>query len=409
MNLNAPILRLFYLNALFDLELGGHPIASVAAGAKEMTALFCFLGQADDRVLLEAEVRDDHWEYLSRCGIEVCRPLGPKENADGFSAVPWGWNDPCVKRLAALGARCRFPDLSVVKQVNSRAWCAAFNRESGTGVPGSRFCASMEEVREALGDSFPLVAKPNFGGSGFGFVRIDGADELSGPKKSRLNRLIGSGGLTLEPWCDRICDLSSSCAIGENGSIGDLRHYRCHTTSHGAFYAVSIGGADPFLDCYRFDLERAALLAAGAIARTGYFGPLGFDSFVYREPRSGEKRLAPVIEINARYVMSAVAHALHSKIGSGRPCLFRFITRRRCSLPDTYHALDTLLGEDRYDPRRGTGVVALSPLRVNHGTNLTQPARSAFFIVGSSEEETFAMDRRLGVAVGRRENSGGRS
>lgn len=394
--------RLFYFNALFDLELGGYALSSAAAAARGMAVLFAFLGDRDDRVLLDADIKDDYWEYLSRCGIVVCRPLGRDENAHAYHAVPWGWNERCVARLAACGARCRFPDLSSVKKVNSRSFCSAFNRESTTGVPGSRFCTSGEEVREAfaaLAGAFPIVAKPDFGASGFGFIHITAGAEPSVPLARSIERLLSSGGCTVEPWCDRLCDVSTSCSIKNDGTIHDLRHYRCHTASHGAFYAVSVGGNDPFIDRYHDDLERAALLAAHALSKLGYFGPVGFDSFVYRDATSGIDRLAPVIEINARHVMSSIAHALHEKIGSGRRGFLRLLSRRFCTLPDSYKVWETVLGNDCYDPNERKGIILLTPLRVSHAAGWSPPSRNVFFIVAQNEEEVAAMDGRLREAL----------
>ena len=60
--------RLLYLNALFDLELGGYPIGSLARSAHEMMALFTFAGGGTDRVVLDCEVLRSYWEYLAACG-----------------------------------------------------------------------------------------------------------------------------------------------------------------------------------------------------------------------------------------------------------------------------------------------------------------------------------------------------
>ena len=395
--------RLFYFNALFDLELGGYPVDGARAAAREMTVLFAPLGTGRDHVLLDVGVPQAWQRYLSGYGIDAAQPLGAGDSGEEFSAVPWGWNETSAARLAGLAARSRHPDFLIVKAANSRRWCAAFNHATGTGVPGSRFCTTALEAQQAaagLSGAFPLVAKPNFGGAGFGFVKIDSSEDLRAPCRRGITRLLNSGGFTLEPWCDRVYDVSSSCIIAEDGAIGDLRHYRCHTTSHGAFYAVSVGGADPCIERRRDELEHAARQAAQALARAGYFGPAGFDSFVYREKITGEERLAPVIEINARFVMSAIAHALHAKIGEGRQCLFRLLTRRRCALPDSYEALETLLGSDRYDPAKRRGILLATPLRVCHATEWVQPARSAFFLVAHSEDEAALMDKRLRDAVG---------
>jgi hypothetical protein len=298
-------------------------------------------------------------------------------------------------RLGGLGAQCRHPDFAIVKTVNSRRWCAAFNRESGTGVPGSRFCETREDFNraiEALEGSFPLVAKPAFGGSGHGFVKIAGADTLTAALFHRLDGMILHSGFTLEPWCERLHDISTSCTIGDNGEIRNLRHYRCHINSHGAFFGVSLGVSDPIIGSYEGDLERAARTAAAALAAEGYFGPVSFDSFVYRDAPSGASRLAPAIEVNARYVMSSIAHALYENIGPGRCCLFKLVGRKKISLPESYGELQRILGKNLYDPRQKLGILPISPLRVKHARAWTQPARSAFLISAKTPEELQVME-----------------
>jgi hypothetical protein len=395
----APSPRLFYLNALFDLELGGHPVESVRAGALEMGPLFSFCGTKHDRLLLDVQVPDEFWDYLDSLAIPYAPLLNDNDNPSDFSGTAWGWNDKSIDRFSSLGVHCRHPDLQVVKKVNNRSFCASFNTANRTGVPGTRFCASMDEVRKAAGDlknRFPLVAKPAFGGAGFGFAVINNPDAIEGISSDGTRKLLLRHGCTIEPWCDRLHDVSSSCTIGNEGSIANLRHYRCFTNKHGSFYGVALGGAtDPVIRKYRHDLDNTAALAVNALKNAGYTGPVSFDSFVYRDAISGNEKLAAIIEINGRYIMSTIAHALYSAIGRDRSCCFRFLGRKRCSLPETYGECGSIIGKDRYDPQERKGIILLTPLRVAHGKIGVRPVRSAFFIVGLNSNEVMAMDERL--------------
>jgi hypothetical protein len=385
--------RLFFFNPLFDLELGGHPVVSVEKSAREMSPLLALLGSHDDRVLLDVGVPQEHWDYLSSNGFVHALPLKAGESAAGLTAVPWGWNEQSLRRLASLGAACEHPDLAIVSDVNCRAWCAAFNRKTGTGVPGSRFCRTREDLEgafSALAGSFPLVAKPAFGGAGRGFVRL----AKRGDGGTALDALLDRGGCTLEPWCDRTLDVSTSCAISRDGALLGLRHYRCLVNRHGAFYGVACGH-DQTVEPWRGALDAAARAAAAALSAEGYFGPASFDSFVYRDAESGGERLAAVIEVNGRHVMSDIAFAMHDKSGAGRSSLFRFLGRRFCALPETYDSWSALLGNVCYDRKSKTGVIPLSPLRVNHGAGWRPPARSAFFIAAEDETGVMELDERL--------------
>jgi hypothetical protein len=390
--------RLFYFNPLFDLELGGYPTDSVAASSKQMSPLFALMGTGRDRVLIDVKLPKEYWRYLSDNGIDHAQPVNGAENFSGYQGIPWGWNKQSLDRLVSFGAQCNHPDLATVKMINGRAWCAAFNRESGTGVPGSCFCATPAELDAAiarLAGRFPLVAKPAFGSSGFGFVRMRETDGFSPDQRVQIETMLTLGGCTLEPWLDRIADLSSSCMIQPDGTVTDMRHYRCHVTGHGAFYGVSLGVRDPQLERFERELEATAQSAASALSREGYYGPARFDSMVYRDTPTEDGQLAAVIEINARYGMSAIARALHEKTGADRCVFLRFISRKKTVLPETYDGVRAMLGDDRYNPATGTGILVVSPLRVLYGNKKIQPGRTAFLCVEKEASALWDRDERL--------------
>jgi hypothetical protein len=390
--------RLFYLNPLFDLELGGYPADAVAASSKQMSPLFALMGTSRDRVLMDVKVPGEYWQYLSDNGIDHAQPANEGEDFSGYMGIPWGWNQQSLDRLTLFGAQCSHPDLATVKMVNSRAWCAAFNRESGSGVPGSCFCATVIELVGALArlaNRFPLVAKPAFGSSGHGFVRMRETDGFSRDQQAQIEIMLTRGGCILEPWLDRIADLSSSCIIQPDGTVADMRHYRCHVTGHGAFYGVSLGIRDPQLERFGSELEVAAQSAASALCRAGYFGPASFDSVVYRDEPTDDGQLAAVIEVNARHGMSAIARVLHEKTGTDRCVFLRFISRKKMVLPETYDGVRARLGDDRYDPATRTGILVVSPLRVLYGSEKIQPGRTAFLCVEKEASALWERDERL--------------
>ena len=390
--------RLLYFNPLFDLDLGGYPTGAVAASSKQMSPLFAFMGTVSDRVLLDVKVPGEYWQHLSDNGFDHAQPVNEKEDLSGYQGMPWGWNRQSLDRLTSSGAQCSHPDLATVKTVNGRAWCAAFNRESGSGVPGSSFCATATELDAAmarLAGRFPLVAKPAFGNSGHGFVSLRETAGFLRNQRQQIETMLIRGGCILEPWLDRIADLSSSCMIQPDGTVTDMRHYRCHVTGHGAFYGVSLGIRDPLVERFESALEIAARSAASALCRAGYFGPASFDSIVYRDARANDGRLAAVIEINARYGMSAIARALHEKIGNDRCVFLRFIGRKKMVLPKTYDGVWKVMGNDRYDPVSRTGILLVSPLRVLYRSEKIQPGRTAFLCVEKEESALWGRDERL--------------
>lgn len=396
--------HLYYLNALFDHHLGEYDTGKLARAASEMTILFSFMGDEPDRVLLDVEMPDDFRNYLLSINVKPLRllnPPGPLNPPKGdFESraeipVPWGWDEFTCNKLEMLGVSCDNPDLGVVKRVNSRQFHHLISERLGLGIAGSTFCDSYEtflrtlEKLEAFGD---LVVKPSFGGSGYGF-RIIKKGERNVYQK-HIEALMKHGGVVIEPWCKRVCDFSSSITIEKNGSMSLIRHQRSFSNSHGAFIGIYLAPHDPVIEKYASVQEKAVRDAARALVDQGYFGPAGFDSFVYIDS-SGKERVAPVIEINARHSMSDIAHALRNRYAPKKYCFFRLMSKKRCNLPDNYNRWKEMLKKDQFDPDTQEGVILLTPLRLRYRDTVAQPLRNGFFLSASSEKELFEMDERL--------------
>jgi hypothetical protein len=381
--------KLYYFNALFDLELGANSVTSLQRPAAEMTVLFAPVGKSSDRILLDVDIDDSYWNYLKSYDITTATPYY-QGDCKGYQGIAWGWNENAIARLTQLGAACTTPSPECVKVVNSRRFCNEIGQKFSTGVAGSVYCSTVEQILDAcnkLRDHFPVVIKPDHGNSGFGFYHCSSVDDLKNPD---LNLLCQTNGVVVEPWCDKVYDFSSVCTISQDGEISPFRHCRALTNSRGTFHGIYLVQHDPVVEQWKEKLEEIAGKVAHEIVKTGYFDSLGFDSIVYRE--KSELKLAAVIEINARHVMSDIAVALRNSCAPGKHCLFRTLSKKRLRLPESYSELEK---SDifNYDGRRGC--ILISPLRVMHGRECVQPYRNTLFMVADSEEELFALDERL--------------
>ncbi|MBD3314167.1 MAG: hypothetical protein GF344_00130 [Chitinivibrionales bacterium] len=391
--------RLFYFNADFDFSLAGAVTEAHRRAVAELSALLLPLGSARDRVLMPLECKGEYTHFLADNGIEIARASPVGVNCEGFEGVPWGWDNDAVEVLRRHGARCVGPSVATVRNVNSRLFCYRLCKENNRGVPGARLCYTVDEVRMLLRTSLvpPFVIKPFFGSSGYGFIRKD-TREPSENEIRQIQHAVKHGGVIVEPWLDRILDISSRFVV-KNGRVGSLRHQRMHANRAGAFYGNLLVPDDPVLAPWREQLDQAATLAAEALGREGYFGPAGIDSFVYRE-NGGDKRLVAMNEINARIPMSAVAHALYGAVPEEYTAYFRFIGRRRHRLPDTYDSLHDLLGTLAFDRTTYTGVLPVTPLRVRRpDESWRRPSRTAFFVAGDSERTVLSLDEALRKAL----------
>jgi hypothetical protein len=386
--------RHYYLNALFDLELGGYPVESVKRSAAEMTVLFIPLMQPGDTVELDIELPDSYLTYLQSFG------LGPgdlSKRTKDATAVVWGWNREAVKRLSVVNEE-EVPSLETVRDINNRRFCREVTGVYGFGVPGSRFCSTMEEVRSAvtlLADAgqFPLVVKPAFGGAGFGLRILRHNEQLADEYAVIINHLR-HGGVVIEPWRSRVADLSTAIPVDRGGTLGPVRFERQWVNSYGASFGIFCAEADPLIEKWKGELARTTLVLAREVALRGYFGPIGFDSFVYRD-RSGEERLAAGIEINARFTMGLLAQLLRERIAPEKHTLLRFIGRKKCRLPDTFTEWTSLCGEDAFDSTTQSGIIMLTPLHAGYRGTWVQPQRSAFFLAGDTDAAITRLDEEL--------------
>lgn len=388
----------YYLNALFDLELGGFPVAALRRSAAEMTALFVALAQQSDTVVLDVDLPDEYFRYLHEAGFELYSGADRPDCADRSPTdIVWGWNREAAIRLSAHFDEARG---EAVKAINSRRFSSQLADMHGFGVPHSRFCVNMDEVRTAMEQcphSGPAVIKPAFGGAGFGFVMAL-RNGLSDKEWLQIENHLCHGGVVVEPWLDRTVDLSTAIHVTRQGNVGELRFQRQLVNSHGAFYGIYCSHHDPFMDEWRDELERVALIVAGEASASGYSGFIGVDSFVYRSA-GGEERLAAGIEINGRFTMGILAQLLFDRIAAPFPALLRFISAKKGRLPQSYEEWKRLLSNNIFDPQTRCGVILLTPLRAGYQGKWAQPLRSAFLLVAPSEKEILELDDRLRAAL----------
>jgi hypothetical protein len=389
--------RCWYLNALFDLELGGFDTGRPRRPVVEMQPLFLLVGCAGDRAIVECELPDEYCAYLRDAGLVVARPRAIDEVGEPCRGEPWGWNRRACDTFARAGATCDHPSLEVVRTVNSREFGHALGAALDAGVAGGVWCESVDEIQDALGRmaGAEAVVKPAFGNAGAGFVHVTHG-RLDAVQAARLRAYIDRGGVgaCVEPWLDRLHDISSRYAIGKDGAVMKVGHHRALSNRSGAFFADWMEPRDACVEPWRETLDDTLGRAATALAAAGYWGPVGFDSFVYRH--NATHRLAAMIEINARHAMSTVAYALRDQLAPDRPSLFRFIGKRRHRLPPGCDRVRAALGGDAFSARDRRGALLLTPPRIRHaGEQWRQPGRSAFFVCAETAEETLRLDERL--------------
>jgi len=386
--------NLFYFNALFDLSMSGAVRPAIKRTADEMTALIIPMCSGNDFCIVKSEFPQDYSSFLNDHGLDLPKLVNVSERFNGgLTAHPWGWDESAKITFEAMGADTFHPDFNIVRQINGREFCHKFSLTENSGVSGSALLSSLSDVNNFFADNptYPLVIKPAHGSSGFGFIRMD-----ESPDKSTIDKilqLMTNGIVIAEPWLNRVMDISSSADISASGTLGGIRHYRCFVDSRGTFFGVYLSTDNSQLSRWTPILDDHVKICADQIYRSGYFGPAGFDSFVYSQ-KDGSESLAPIIEINARHVMSDIARSLKSKLAPDKHVFYRLLSSKRANLPEKYSALKSILGKNLFSINTKNGILPLTPLR--NTTDITrQPYRNAFLISADSEQELFELDSFL--------------
>ncbi|MCA9563679.1 MAG: hypothetical protein KC561_09335, partial [Myxococcales bacterium] len=176
------------------------------------------------------------------------------------------------------------------------------------------------------------------------------------------------GSLVVEPWLDRVVDVSVQFEVGKSGEQPDpdrvLGITRFRTNARGQYKGTHIGpfmsGLEPELRRWiagpqgkafllSRHLERTARFVATKLRNLGYSGPAGVDAMVYRDARG--LRLKPIVEINPRYTMGHIALALEGRVPGRRSGEFQLVSGPEAkrlgfaTLPDYYqHLVDADAG-----------------------------------------------------------------
>ena len=184
-----------------------------------------------------------------------------------------------------------------------------------------------------------VVAKQAFGLAGHNALRLWEPELLEPQRRWLAKSLQGGRQLVIEPWLERVVDFSVQLEMGADG-LQLIGHTGMLTDTKGQFIANTAAPnharslPSGVLDCFRDQPGATALLnelfadiftrLAVELKAAGHLGPLGVDSFVYRDPE-GRCRLKPVVEINPRYTMGRLTLELMKRVAPGAHGTFRLV------------------------------------------------------------------------------------
>ncbi|WP_106393040.1 hypothetical protein [Enhygromyxa salina] len=194
----------------------------------------------DDVVLVRQRPREAFLTALCRAGVTLPEIVvtdldAPTIDAPDLGALarvqPWGWTPRLARRLAPLRARASddpVPAQGWPPELLAKALGVSVLRRL---LPGERLShietigvvahdagAVVDAIEQFRGAGHATVAcKASWGTAGRGTIRVL-AGPIPDPQRAWIRRTLArQGTIVVEPWLDRVCDLSLRLTIGAPG------------------------------------------------------------------------------------------------------------------------------------------------------------------------------------------------
>lgn len=299
--------------------------------AADLAPTLAILASEDDVVLVGVPPSTAHLAGLGERGWplpELVTGADPTDLSDRpISAMhPWGRSDETVAGLAGKD--------------RAAAVLATLGATPGLDVEAGRICRDLPAFYEALDRWSTPVIKARWSTAGRGLLRARGP--LTQAETGRVKRWLDTQGcVVVEPWRERILDLSLQAEVTDAG-LKRITLVRFLTDPRGGFRGVSLGpwqrgqpeavrrfltddGHDP-----RFVLRQLTHALRTALQTApDYRGPIGIDALV--ASIDGELRLRPLVEINPRLTFGRVGDAIGRKLlARGRRGAWLHLSQKDC-------------------------------------------------------------------------------
>ena len=319
----------------------------------------------DDAVLLREKPSAGFLRHLQSLGFAMPEfvEYGAGELADTPFAArkvtalrPWGWSPDSARFLEPLaGGLPEHGDgicwSEEVRRLYAKSWSAARLGEflanatedflCGDEVVGSA-CATVEDVLTQIA-RLPdaVVIKAIYGSSGRDQIHCRDRVLRDGQRGWLENILVQQGEVVVEPWLDKVIDLSLHVDVAADGTAALRGWTRFLTDGRGQYRGSLVGqiasGLDVEVKKFLYGAgrdprrlvqlgERLAAFLAAPMAAVGYRGPVGVDALIYRD--GGGLKLKPVVEVNPRTTMGRVALGLRQRVNSARTALWVVLSAR---------------------------------------------------------------------------------
>ncbi len=330
-----PLVHLFVPDVESEVARGSAVEDPTTAGiAADLAGVLLFLVKRDDVAVLPRLPSVAFLAELARAGVtlpEIVPDLASLEGRTLGGFAPWGWGPAVAARLGPLdaGARWEPPWRALYEKSWSVQQLAAWPDLCDPAVVGVA-CADLASVDAATAEFGPSVVwKAPLGTAGRGARRPSDPDARAWVAAV----LAGQGAVVVEPWLDRVADVSLQFDVRADGSVHTYPWAFFLTNARGGYLGAVLGrqlvGADAALrrvaGGFADVLGEVARRLGREMAARGYVGPAGLDALVWRD---GEAlRLKPLVELNPRVTMGRVALAVGARVRAAGPARWLHLSR----------------------------------------------------------------------------------
>ncbi len=299
--------RCWVINTEFEHQLITHPASPFAPyhpPSLQLQYLGLLLASPGDYTYVShlPKTPETLHSLLSPLGIE---PNYTSHFPSSLTLTPWGVSPAIIQLSKSCSTKQNLGLLSEIKKWNDKRTLLS----QGLNSFASQL-TSMEEVERYIQRVARGVLKAPFGMSGRGVHAYTPTSTL--PLKWAKRTLLEQGSLLGEPLHNVQFLFSSLWWINEQGP-----HY-LHATEQVLTRSCRYAGTrisqklGDKLTHYLPDHKWQAIPLLTSIYNKGYQGPCGLDAYTYLE--NGVEVLRPIAEINLRYTMGFVAHAILQRL-----------------------------------------------------------------------------------------------
>lgn len=372
---------LWSYNPFCDSEIargapGFSPKSTPKRLAEDLEHLPMYLASPQDIVLTSKRPSLDWLTEMRDAGFEIPewgeRDLSKLKEPKLGGFEPWGWSPESIYFFRPLSTRLTYTSggnaewckplftqepLNPFSALFSKAWSVEFLKEWLLANPEKARTLQCDAtvgqvtldwesaklyIEEKLQRNERVIAKAPWSTSGNGVRRVLKMDELNGPLGGWIqNTIREQGSIVLEPYLDKVHDLSIQIEIGPE-SVQVLEARKFITGNQFEYKGTLLGPLRDSFDSHSLRLLQEVLPAWKALARDlgaklrslGYQGPAGIDAMIF-QTCDQTLRLKPVIEINPRWTMGRVALELEDHVLPGTPAAWIFIPMREIAQSKT--------------------------------------------------------------------------